>query len=203
MKKTADRQYGRCRQKRSTFTSNEFFAGITSRLFGKTLLPALFALPFVLTAAPRLYNAGFEKPGQGWKFSPEYSIAEHAGIDDSRALYVKRSEAAKNHGWAWQYVAIEGGKKYRISAQVKAEILRRGKYKVGAGFTLALRSGDGKIIKMLYPAGCIESTKGQWKTIEYPFTAPDDAATCELRVGLYSGFLGEAWFDNITVEEVE
>ena len=155
----------------------------------------------ILSAAPRLYNTNFEVPGQGWKYTKEYSIADNAGINNSKALYVKREQSTKADGWAWQFTRIEGGKKYQISCQIKALITKKGKYKVGAGFILTLRQ-DRKIVKTLYPVCCYESTNGEWKLIKYTFTAPENANSCQLHIGLYGGFLGEAWFDDVKIEEL-
>lgn len=165
-----------------------------------TLLTAV-AMTSLLSAAPRLYNPGFEEPGKGWKYTEEYSIAEQGGINNSKALYIKRTQDIKNAGWAWQYLKIEGGKKYQFSCQIKANITQKGKYKVGAGFILTLRQ-DLKIVKKLYPVCCYESTNNEWKQVKYVFTAPENVNSCQLHIGLYGGFLGEAWFDDVKIEEL-
>lgn len=173
------------------------------KLFSQIILTAVIITGAnVCTAAPRIYNPGFEAPGQGWKHAPEYSVAEKVGVDNSKALYVKREKTDQSNGWAWQFIQVEGGKKYRVSCDIKANITQRGKYKVGAGFVLTLRETR-KILKKFYPIGCYESTNGQWKTIQYTFTAPATANSCEIQIGLYGGFLGEAWFDNVKIEEVK
>ena len=152
--------------------------------------------------APRIYNPGFDESIRGWKFPAEYSIAEKGGVNNSKALYVKREKSGKSDGVAWQFAGIEGGKKYKVSCQIKADIVKKGKYKVGAGFTLTIRDSK-KVIKNFYPVCCFESTNGEWKTVEYSFTAPENSRTCEIRLGLYPGFLGEAWFDNVKIEEIK
>ncbi len=169
----------------------------------KTLITvfASVVLCGVSGAAPRIYNANFEEPGKSWKYSKEYSIADKAGINNSKALYVKREKAGKDNGLAWQFIRIEGGKKYQVSVQVKAEITQKGKYKVGAGFSMTLRE-DRKIVKTLYANGCCESTNGEWKQVKYTFTAPQNVNSLQLFIGLYNGFLGEAWFDDVKIEEL-
>lgn len=175
---------------------------MNNALIKKIAAVALSAGTLSVWAAPRIYNPDFEIPGKGWKFAPEYSIVEKGGVDNSKALYVKREQSGKSDGSAWQYVGIEGSKKYKVSCQIKADIRQKGKYKVGAGFTLTIRDSK-KIVKNFYPICCFESTNGEWKTVEYTFTAPENSKTCEIRIGLYPGFLGEAWFDNVKIEEVK
>ena len=170
----------------------------------KKLLTTLFAfcaLTAVLSAAPRIYNPGFEEPGKGWKHTSEYSMVEKAGINNSRALYINRVKTVQRSSWAWQFTRVEGGKKYRISCQIKANITKKGNYKVGAGFTLTLRQ-DFKIVKNFYPICCYESTNGEWKLVKYEFTAPEGVNSCQISIGLYDGFFGEAWFDDVKIEEL-
>ena len=46
--------------------------------------------------APRIYNPGFDESIRGWKFPAEYSIAEKGGVNNSKALYVKREKSGKS-----------------------------------------------------------------------------------------------------------
>ena len=171
----------------------------------KKLLTTLFAfgsMIAVLSAAPRIYNPGFEEPGKGWKHTSEYTIVDNAGINNSKALYIKRVKTVRRASWAWQFTRVEGGKKYQISCRIKANITQKGRYKVGAGFTLTLRR-DLKIVKNLYPICCYESTNGEWKLVKYEFTAPEGVNSCQISIGLYDGFFGEAWFDDVKIEEIQ
>jgi hypothetical protein len=74
-----------------------------------TLL-ASCAATSMLSAAPRIYNPGFEEPGKGWKHAPEYSMIAGGGINNSGALYINRTQDPKVSGWAWQFISVEGGK---------------------------------------------------------------------------------------------
>ncbi len=171
-------------------------------LIKKVSVVAVCVLAGSAWCAPRIYNTGFEDANRGWKFAEEYSIVEKGGVNNSKALYVKREKSGKSDGAAWQFASIEGGKKYKVSCQIKADITLKGKYKVGAGFTLTIRDSK-KVIKNFYPVCCFDSTNGEWKTVEYTFTAPENSRTCEIRVGLYPGFLGQAWFDDVKIEEIK
>ena len=152
-----------------------------------------------LAGAVSLVNSNFEDADRGWKFPAGYSIEPLAGRNSSRGLYVKRTSADKISGWARQYINLEPGKSYRVSCYAKAQITQKGKYKVGASFVLSFGNGK-KVIGKIYNNGLIESSNGKWVRLEREFTTPPEMKTCLLEVGLYNGFLGEAWFDDINIE---
>ena len=162
------------------------------------LLAVLLTAGWVSVAAT-LVNSNFEDGNKGWNIPAEYSIKPLAGRNSSRGLYINRTSSEKNGTWVKQYIKLEPGKSYRVSCYAKAEITQKGKYKVGASFVLVFGNGK-KDVGKIYTNGLIESSNGKWVRLEREFTTPPEMKTCLLEVGLYNGFLGEAWFDDINIE---
>ena len=150
-------------------------------------------------AAVEVVNSDFEQGNRGWTLPRGYGIRPREGRNASCGLHVKRGNVAENTGWASQKLRLEPGTSYRVSCHVKANITRKGKYKVGASFVLTFRN-DKKVLGRIYQNGLIASSDGKWIRLEREFTTPPEMKQCQLDVGLYSGFLGEAWFDDVNVE---
>lgn len=163
------------------------------------LLLALASTLLPLSAAVNVVNSNFEAEKGGWRIPDGFSIEPLAGRNSSRGLYVKRTQLNEATGWATQYLRLEPGKSYRVSCYAKANITKKGKYKVGASFVLIFRNGK-KVLTRIYNNGLIASSDGKWVRLEREFTTPPEMTNCEMQIGLYAGFLGEAWFDDVNVE---
>ncbi len=162
------------------------------------ILAALLTADWFVVAMP-LVNPNFEDDISGWKIPAGFSVNKLEGRNSSAALYIKRTRDGENLGWAEQRIALEPGKSYKVSCYAKANITQKGKYKVGASFVLTFRD-DRKILGTIYNNGLIESSNGKWVRLEREFTVPQGTQKCLLNFGLYNGFLGEAWFDDINIE---
>ena len=169
---------------------------------GKTsilLMTMLILLASAAAVAVEIPNSDFESETIAWTLPDGFSIKPLEGLNSSRALYVKRSSQEETKGWASQPVTLEPGKSYRVSCYAKANITEKGKYKVGASFILSFYDGKRKL-DQIYNDGLITSSDGKWVRLEREFTVPLEQKQCILDVGLYNGFLGEAWFDDLHIE---
>jgi hypothetical protein len=165
----------------------------------KLYLLAVLLTAGQLAAAVPVINPSFEEGKKGWDIPAEYSIEPLMGRNSSRGLYINRTSGDKLAQWAQQEIKLEPGKSYRVSCYAKAKITQKGKYKVGASFVLTFYDGK-KVVGKIYTNGLIDSSNDEWVRLEREFTAPPEMKRCTLQVGLYYGFLGEAWFDDISVE---
>lgn len=152
-----------------------------------------------LFGAVKVVNSNFEDGKKHWKFPSGTSIRPLEGRNSSAALHIKRSRDGENIGWTEQSIALEPGKSYKVSCYAKANITKKGKYKVGASFVLTFSNGK-KVLGNIYNNGLIESSSGKWVRLEREFTVPQETKTSVLKIGLYNGFLGEAWFDDVNIE---
>ena len=106
----------------------------------------LCLLTLLLAASPifgsvKVINSNFEDGKSGWMFPDGCSVRALEGRNSSAALHIKRSRDGENLGWTEQSIALEPGKSYKVSCYAKADITRKGKYKVGASFVLTFSSG--------------------------------------------------------------
>ena len=153
------------------------------------------------SVAAQITNPGFESGSQGWKLGQNCVVEKNSGRNATGALYVKQTDKSQRNCWASQTFALEPGRAYRISCYTKAQITATGAYKMGASFILNFRKG-GKVLSRIYQGGLWKSN-ASWTRISREFTMPADADRCTLQIGLYPGFLGEAYFDDVHVEPLD
>ena len=153
------------------------------------------------SVAAQIVNPGFESGSKGWKLDKSCTVVKGAGRNATGALYVRQTAENERKCWASQTFALEPGRAYRISCHAKAEITATGAYKMGASFVLTFRKGQ-KVLSRIYKGGLWQSNPA-WTRIYRDFTMPADADTCTIQIGLYAGFHGEAYFDDVHIEPLD
>lgn len=159
---------------------------------------------FVFTAAMTLAvsaagigNGGFEDKGS-WRIVGG-ELKDGIGMNGSRGLYLKNDDPVKGCR-AWQFVRVEAGKSYKLSYMTKAVITKTGKYNIGASSVLVFH-GDKKVVKRQNNEGLTATSDG-WVKKEIVFTVPAGLRAFELQFVMTHGFCGEAFFDDVSLEEV-
>ena len=93
---------------------------------------------------------------------------------------------------------LEPNQAYRIGCWVKGKIDDSGNHKLGATFHLAFFSGK-KLLNRIYLRG-LENQSSEWRFISKDIVFPPDADHCRITVYLSRNGLGEAYFDDFTIQ---
>ena len=157
-----------------------------------------------------LENAGFEKTGKdgypvGWSRHPNWH-GERAGHNGSGGLVFECSaETKQKHGRPQQEVKLEAGKRYRVSALVKADglVTERNTDAHGVGLYIEGYGADGK---WKFGGGPRRFARGNadWKKIEFiTKPVPEGIVRAYIQPWARKCVSGRAVIDNIFIEEHE
>ena len=154
--------------------------------------------------ALKLENLNFDQGKKHWNVPDDFQIIRNGGRNATAALYIKRSKVCTPQETpkpVTRIIRFEHGKNYKISAWIKANITRKGKYRTAASFSLHFYDKNGKNLSNIYPIGVMETT--DWTLVEKVFTMYPGSDYCEIRIDLFHNYLGEVWFDSIQIEEFD
>ena len=159
-----------------------------------------------------LKNGDFEigtLPGaDGWKMCPHYRVEQGAGRNGTRGLIVENHDPnAMNGEFCGQFVNVKPGFKYRFSGWVKCEDVKGMAKATGIGARVLVLvfvfDAKGKGLGEYYTqfkAG----TVSDWTRIEGVTPAlPPTAARIQVNPFVWHNATGRAWFDDISLEQVE
>jgi hypothetical protein len=159
-----------------------------------------------------LKNGDFEigtLPGaEGWKMCPHYRVEQGAGRNGTRGLIVENHDPnAMNGEFCGQFVNVKPGFKYRFSGWVKCEDVKGRAKATGIGARVLVLvfvyDAKGKGLGEYYTqfkAG----TVSDWTRIEGVTPAlPPTAARIQVNPFVWHNATGRAWFDDISLEQVE
>ena len=98
-------------------------------------------------------------------------------------------------------LTLEPGKRYEVRGWVRTEDLRGS----GAGATFAIEwwRDNGEYIAGVYPGGCSGNTPDWTEVRGITARIPDDAGKINLLAYCRKGFVGTAWFDDLSVRVYE
>jgi len=144
----------------------------------------------------KVENSGFESGSRNWSVPKEYKIIPNSGRNGTAALFCERDTAEETKAVSRKF-KLQQNCYYKMACWIKADITATGEYKTGATFIMLFKKGD-KVLHRIYPNGLIKS--GDWTYIEKVFTMFPDADTCEIRMNLFNGYIGKAWFDSLSLE---
>ena len=165
----------------------------------------------VLAGTPvTLENAGFEKVGKngypvGWSRHPNWH-GERAGHNGSGGLVFECAEGGRQkHGRPQQEVKLEAGKRYRVSALVKADglITERNTDAHGLGIYIEGYDASGK---WAFGGGPRRFARGNtdWKKVEFiTKPVPEGIVRAYIQPWVKKCVSGRAVIDNIYIEEYE
>ena len=171
---------------------------------------ALSALAVFAGAPVAIENAGFEKVGKngypvGWSRHPNWH-GERAGHNGSGGLVFECSGAEKQRkGRPQQEVKLEAGKRYRVSALVKAVglVTERNTDAHGAGLYLEGYDANGK---WAFGGGPRRFARGDkdWMKVEFVTKpVPEGIVRAYVQPWMKKCVSGRAVIDNIYIEEYE
>ena len=178
--------------------------------FAASALCALCAAVLFAGTPVTLENAGFEKTGKdgypvGWSRHPNWH-GERAGHNGSGGLVFECSaETKQKHGRPQQEVKLEAGKRYRVSALVKADglVTERNTDAHGVGLYIEGYGADGK---WKFGGGPRRFARGNadWKKIEFiTKPVPEGIVRAYIQPWARKCVSGRAVIDNIFIEEHE
>ena len=168
------------------------------------LLAALALCAETVSAASLVRNAGFEvgterdAPAWGAARAP-YSFVEHEGRNGTKALFF---DVKKDSPYAFpsQVVELEPGQKYLVEGWVRTEGLEGGG--VGAVLALEWRMKDGTWGGGRYSTGK-KGTSAGFEKAKLLVEVPANVGSCTLSPYVDKGFVGRAWFDDLSVVPYE
>jgi len=159
-----------------------------------------------------LKNGDFENgtlPGaDGWKMCPHYRVEQGAGRNGTRGLIVENHDPnAMNGEFCGQFVNVKPGFKYRFSGWVKCKDVKGMAKGSGIGARVLVLvfvyDAKGKGLGEYYSqfkAGTIDD----WTRVEGVTPAlPPTAARIQVNPFVWHNATGCAWFDDISLEQVE
>ena len=155
-------------------------------------------------------NAGFEKTGKdgypvGWSRHPNWH-GERAGHNGSGGLVFECSAGAKQkHGRPQQEVKLEAGKRYRVSALVRADglLTERNTDAHGLGIYIEGYGADGK---WKFGGGPRRLARGNtdWKKVEFiTKPVPEGIVRAWIQPWAKKCTSGRGVIDNVYIEEYE
>ena len=155
-------------------------------------------------------NAAFEKTGKdgypvGWSRHPDWH-GERAGHNGSGGLVFECSEGAKQrHGRPQQAVKLEAGKRYRVSALVKAVGLQTERKTDAHGIGIYIE-GYGADGKWKFGGGTRRFARGDsdWKKVEFiTKPVPEGIVRAYVQPWARKCVSGRGVIDNVYVEEYD
>jgi hypothetical protein len=144
----------------------------------------------------KVENSGFESGSANWLMSKDYKIISNGGRNGTAALFCERETIEETEAVCREF-KLQHNCYYKMACWIKADITALGEYKTGATFIMLFKKGD-RVLHRIYPNGLIKS--GDWTYIEKVFTMVPDADTCEIKMNLFNGYRGRAWFDSLSLE---
>ncbi len=167
-------------------------------MFCKKILSLLFfCANLVFAQESVLNNSDFEQGDRDWRLTPGFQIVKGAGRNATNALRYERRDK-NDYAEIVRDFRLEPGQAYRIGCWVKGNIDDPGSHKLGATFHLAFFSGK-KLLNRLYLRG-LENRSAEWRFISKEIVFPPDADRCRIIVYLSRNGLGEAFFDDFTIQ---
>lgn len=149
-----------------------------------------------------IQNPDFEAVEQGWKLKPGFSIEKHGGLNGTTGLRYERRQP-KSYHLVSRGVPISPNKFYRFGVWVKTENVTGGRG--GATIAMEFMKDDGTGKKVFrsgqYPRGV--SGTSDWTWVSDVVRAPADAVGAHITLYMYREATGVAWFDDISVQELD
>ena len=139
-----------------------------------------------------LSNPGFEEGEEGWTLESGWSIdnAEfYAGTASAKGV----QGASESFIYSSDVIKVTPGQLFTVIA------VFRGSGLTGNGLRLALRCLDPvnqEFLRYIYGEPHTDDIEGEWTTVRYVFTIPDDTGYIQVAVSLDAGS-GTGWVDNV------
>jgi len=151
------------------------------------------------------FDSGVAPKADGWSLGSEFKLEENCGLNGARGIHFKR-DTPKQSEFATQYLDLRPGGVYKLSCYVKAKDLKgtaRDGVKACALLMLSVSDANGAYLSE-YCTTRVVDTKGEWVKLEGKTgRMPPNAAKFALHPFVWHQATGEAWFDEINVEEVD
>ena len=149
-----------------------------------------------------LQNPDFEAGEAGWQLPQGCSIEANGGLNGTRALRYERPNP-ETYQLISQNIAVTPGKLYRFGAWIKTENVHGGAG--GATIALEFMKDDGKGNQVFrsgqYNRGV--SATADWTWVSDEVRVPADAISAHITLYMFKEATGTAWFDDLSVQEVD
>lgn len=167
-------------------------------MFCKPILLLLFFCAMQVSAQETvLSDPDFEQGDRDWNLPSGFRIVKGAGRNATNALRYERRDK-KEYSEIVRDFRLEPNQAYRIGCWVKGAVDDPGNHKLGATFSLAFYSGK-KLLNRLYLRG-LDNRSTEWRFISKDIVFPPSADRCRITVYLSRDGLGEAFFDDFTIQ---
>ena len=159
-------------------------------------------------AAPNeVKNPDFEDTADGtakhWTLNGCYSAARGYGENGSGGLKYENSDPSRFE-LPRQSLKLKSGREYRFACRTKVEKLEVHGASGGARICIEFTDADGKWCGGSYWGGSGKrTTDGNWITLEKTCRVPEKAVYSHVKPYVDRGVTGVAYFDAVTVEELE
>lgn len=164
-----------------------------------TILLLLLAIPAatIISADEYVVNGNFEDGDKGWLMVPGSVVEDNVGFNGTGGLKVFRLSNDEPYLVNHQYVDVEPGTPYRLSAMVKAEGIGPGETSIGLEYT----DENGKWIGGDYIAG--PKGTSEWREVTTSCQVPLNAAKSSVVVYIRKGSTGTAYFDVVSLRNFD
>lgn len=164
-----------------------------------TFLLLLLAIPAatIISADEYVVNGNFEDGDKGWLMVPGSVVEDSVGFNGTGGLKVFRLSNDEPYLVNHQYVDVEPGTPYRLSAMVKAEGIGPGETSIGLEYT----DENGKWIGGDYIAG--PKGTSEWREVTTSCQVPLNAAKSSVVVYIRKGSTGTAYFDVVSLRNFD
>ena len=141
-----------------------------------------------------VFDKKISRSGRSLKFLMNEKAAEFESI-----------ASIEGFGFESDLIPVQFGKKYIVSADVRAEGKQSGRIPYVLVFVKGYKDDPekGKLLVFQFQMDCELKEEGEWRHFETDFPIPKESIK-EVRVILYACYpAGVVWFDNIELEEAK
>ena len=152
--------------------------------------------------AGEIYSTSFESAeGKEYVLRSEAALADHEGIDDSRALKITRSDKSQYSVSGISLGKITPGS-YTLTMKFRAENIRDAQGKASKNVqVMALEYYNGKKYLSQNSTFFKVPPEGKWETVQFSFQVPPEANRTGLSLFLRKGMTGTVWLDDIRITD--
>ncbi len=149
-----------------------------------------------------LQNPDFEAGEDGWVLPQGCSIDANGGLNGTKGLRYERTQP-ETYQLVTHEVSITPGKLYRFGAWIKAENVQGGAG--GATIAMEFMKDDGNGNKVFRSGQYNRGVSGtaDWTWVSDEVRVPADAVSAHITLYMFKDATGTAWFDDISVQEID